>query len=52
MSGTGELGGFDDIAQRAVEAASAPGADAEAEEIASKSERIMRPSMAVCPLIF
>lgn len=35
------------MAQRAVEAASAPGIDAETEEIASKSERIMRPSMAV-----
>lgn len=50
MSATEEepmAGGFDDMAQRAVEAASAPGIDAETEEIASKSERIMRPSMAV-----
>lgn len=42
-----EVGGFDDIAKRAVEAANAGGLEGEAEEIASKSERIMRPSMAV-----
>jgi hypothetical protein len=37
----------DEMSQRAVEASSDPGAVEETQEIASKSERILRPSMAV-----
>lgn len=47
MSSPIDVGGFDEIAQRAVMAADEPGALEEAVEIASKSERIVRPSMAV-----
>lgn len=42
-----EAGGFDEIAQRAVDAANSGGLEKEAAEIASKTERVMRPSMAV-----